>query len=110
DRVPGPEAGDVVADRLDHPGCIEAEHARLGFDLGFWRAHLGVDRADRYRLDPDLQVATGGSGRCEFHGEQRTRVVDGQVAGEGDGFHGVDSRGRGTGGGLSSVNMPFQYG
>src|SRR5690606_140066 len=110
DLVAGTEQGDVRAHRFDHAGGIEAQDARLRLDLRLRGAHLGVDRVDRDGLDPDQQVAAAGAGRVELDVEQRLRIVDGQVAGEGNGFHGVCSRGRGTGGGLSSVNIPFQYG
>jgi len=48
----------------------------------------------------------------QFHVEQRLRIVDGEVTGEGDGFHGFDSVGMRwvafTVGGLRSANGPFQ--
>ena len=108
DRVAGTEHRDLRADRLDHPGRVVAQHLRLRFDLRLRRAHLGIDRIHRDRFDAHQQVATLRDGRIEFDIEQRLRVVDGQVAGEGDGFHGVGSRWGGTGGGLRSANMPFQ--
>src|SRR5690606_17100033 len=113
DLVARLETGDLVADGFDHAGRVEPQHFRRRFDLRLRRAHLGVDRIDRYRLDPHQQVVPGGRGRLrQLDVEQRLWIVDRQVAGEGDGFH-ADSCATGwtaTGAGLRSANCPFQYG
>jgi hypothetical protein len=114
DLVAGREQGHLVADRLDHAGGVVAEHARRIFLLRLGCAHLGIDRVDRDRFHPHQDVVAGRFGLGQFDVLQGLRVVDGQVAGKADGFHGGLRLRRGfgrmiqTGSGLRSANCPRQ--
>ena len=82
------EQRDVGANRLDHAGGIETQHAqptRIGRDIA---SHLGVDRVDRYRVDAHQQVATGDNRFGQLEVDQTLGIGDRQALTVSDGFHG----------------------
>src|SRR5262249_44216723 len=87
DRITRLEQRNLVPDALDDSCRVVTEHARLLFDLRLRRTHLRVDRIDRYRFDSDQQVAPCRLRLGQLDIDQRLRIVDRQVAGQGNGLH-----------------------
>jgi hypothetical protein len=87
DRVAGRERRDRGTDRFHDTGRVVAEHFRLRLDLRLGRADFGIDRIDRNGFDAHEQVVRAGNRFRQFDVDQRLRIVDRQVAGQGNGFH-----------------------
>ena len=88
DLVAGLEERNSRADRFDHAGGIETEHARhitLRRDIA---PYLGINRVDRHRMDAHQQVTTGGDRLGQLEVDQAPGVGDGQALTVSDSFHG----------------------
>ena len=90
--VAGAEQGDVAAGGLDDARGVPAEDPRGAVVFLARLALLVVDRVDGDRLDPDPHIARAGDGIGQVEELEAVRVVERELAGEGDGFHGAGGR------------------